>query len=79
MTTLPCVMLSISVEALFLDEREELAAPIPLLPQREREKGAPARGIGCADPFAPAGVLAKHLAWHVRAYQLFLMLTFKQA
>lgn len=37
------------------------------------------RGIGCADPFAPAGVLAKHLAWHVRAYQLFLMLTFKQA
>ena len=69
----------ISVEALFLDERKELAAPIPLLPQKEREKGAPARGIGCADPFAPAGVLAKHLAWHVRAYQLFLMLTFKQA
>ena len=62
----------------FWDEREELAAPIPYAP-REREKGAPARGIGCADPFAPAGVLAKHLAWHVRAYQLFLMLTFKQA
>ena len=28
-------MLASSVEALFLDEREELATPIPLLPQRE--------------------------------------------
>ena len=57
MTTLPCVMLSISVEALFLDLREELATPIPYAPREGGKKEPLREELAAPIPLLPQGSL----------------------